>query len=217
MKYLFVDTETTGLCDNPKASFKIIDAWPRLVSIAWIVCDDDKKVHSIEKFIAKTNGWTIPAEATAVHGITNEQANTEGIDIADILKEFIIAMSNCDYVIGHNIRFDRRVIAAELHRCFPTKMYDEIFYGMRYRDTMHVSREFCAIPYAAKPGKPASKGWKFPTLSEMHEKLYNGEVYENAHNASADIRATIKCYWRLDALGLVDRFYSTHKDTSDKE
>ena len=50
------------------------------------------------------------------------------------------------------------------------------------------STEFCAIsgPY----------GYKWPKLSELHHKLFN-IGFEEAHNASVDVRATSKCYWEL--------------------
>ena len=49
-KYLFFDTETNGLPKDPRASFKIPDAWPRLVSIAWIITDENKNVLDIKKY-----------------------------------------------------------------------------------------------------------------------------------------------------------------------
>ena len=40
MKYLFIDTETTVLPKDDKLSPMIVDNWPRLVSLAYILCDD---------------------------------------------------------------------------------------------------------------------------------------------------------------------------------
>lgn len=37
MKYLFIDTETTGLPKEYDAPYTDIDNWPRLVQLAWIV------------------------------------------------------------------------------------------------------------------------------------------------------------------------------------
>ena len=39
MKYLFIDTETTGLPKEYDAPYTDIDNWPRLVQLAWIVYD----------------------------------------------------------------------------------------------------------------------------------------------------------------------------------
>ena len=118
-------------------------------------------------------------------------------------------MNKAKFVVGHNIRFDRKVVAAEFYRNMHGTHLDEKLYEIRYRDTMHVSRRLVAIPNKNRGG------FKFPTLGEMYEKLYQKE-FENAHDASADIRATIMCFWRLFDLGLVDEFYATHKDKSER-
>jgi len=215
MHYLFYDTETSGLPIDPKITHTVVDNWPRMVSIAWVLCDDDRKIHEMNTFIVKPDGWEIPKAATDVHGISTEKANKDGLPIQDILKAFMIVLNKPDYVVGHNIRFDRKVVAAELYRYFYGYHYDEILYGKKYRDTMHISREFCKILYPEKNGKRRG-GFKFPNLSEMYQKLYENDIVD-IHSAMGDIKATIKCYWRLHDLGLVDRFYLTHRDESKKE
>ena len=42
MKFLFFDTETTGLPKKWNAPVEEIDNWPRLVQIAWQVYDQNK-------------------------------------------------------------------------------------------------------------------------------------------------------------------------------
>lgn len=205
--YLFFDTETTGLPKNSELHYNVTDNWPRLVSIAWILCDDNRKIVEIEKHIVRPNGWIIPSDASKVHGITTERALAEGISIQDVLFKFLKALGQANYVAGHNIRFDRNVVAAELFR-YADKRFDVYLYEKPYRDTMHIAREFVAIPNKGK------SGYKFPTLGEMYAKLCGKEM-EDAHDAAADIKATIVCFWKLFDLGLVDKFYKTHKDRSD--
>jgi DNA polymerase-3 subunit epsilon len=38
--YLFFDTETTGLPKNWKAPVTDLENWPRMIQIAWILCDE---------------------------------------------------------------------------------------------------------------------------------------------------------------------------------
>lgn len=215
MKYLFLDTETNGLPKNVSVSHVNVDNWPRLVSIAWAIVDDDKKIYEFEKRVVKPIGFKIIKESTDVHGITTEYAEENGIHIVSVLTDFMTALSQCDAVAGHNVRFDRKVVAAELYRNFEDKRYDEILYGTRYRDTMHVSRELLKIPYTADKKGRVRKGWKFPSLSEMYKEMY-GSILEDAHDASVDVQATIKCFFGLKELGMVDRFYETHRDVSKK-
>jgi len=96
--YLFFDTETAGLPVNPAVSHTDIDNWPRLVSIAWILCDDNRKIHEIEKYIVRPNGWVIPKAAADVHGISTEKATAEGIDVKIILTKFMVALEKADFV-----------------------------------------------------------------------------------------------------------------------
>ena len=51
MKLLFFDTETTGLPKSDTASYNDIDNWPRLVQLAWIICDENKKIISSGDFL----------------------------------------------------------------------------------------------------------------------------------------------------------------------
>jgi DNA polymerase III epsilon subunit-like protein len=80
--------------------------------------------------------------------------------------------------------FDEKILGAEYLR---TGIVNSLSLKNRIC-TMINSTEFCAIsgPY----------GYKWPKLSELHHKLFN-KGFEEAHNASVDVRATSKCYWEL--------------------
>lgn len=56
MKYLFIDTEATGLPLNDSFSIDAINNWPRLVSVAYILCDNRKIVRDNYSII-KPNGF----------------------------------------------------------------------------------------------------------------------------------------------------------------
>lgn len=70
MRYCFFDTETAGLPKNFSAPTTDVDNWPRLVQLSWILTDERKEV-----FIIRPDGFTIPEEASNVHGITTERAS----------------------------------------------------------------------------------------------------------------------------------------------
>lgn len=59
---------------------------------------------------------------------------------------------------------------------------------------MQNSTNYCRIP--------GNYGYKWPTLSELHKKLF-GRDFLNAHDAFADIDATEKCFWEMRNLGLI--------------
>lgn len=72
--YLFFDTETTGLPKNWKASVTDVNNWPRLVQLAYLFYDKNGAKISGGDYIIKPVGFTIPADASRIHGITTERA-----------------------------------------------------------------------------------------------------------------------------------------------
>ena len=55
---------------------------------------------------------------------------------------------------------------------------------------MKLSVDYCQIP-GGRGG-----GFKYPSLTDLHQKLF-GEVFAEAHNASADVEATTRCFLEL--------------------
>lgn len=72
--YLFFDTETTGLPRNWKAPVTDLNNWPRMIQIAWILCDTAGNRINTHSYIIKPEGFTVPVESSRVHGITTERA-----------------------------------------------------------------------------------------------------------------------------------------------
>jgi DNA polymerase-3 subunit epsilon len=188
--YLFFDTETTGLPRSWSAPVTDIDNWPRLVQLAWIAYDENGAEHSRGDSIIRPNGFSIPADASRVHGITTERAMSEGIPVRQALETFRDKIGESAYIIAHNIDFDEKIIGAEFIRA---EMSHE-FKNKKKICTMKSTVNFCAIPSA--------RGFKWPQLAELHQKLF-GAKFEDAHNAAADIEATAKCFWELKKRGVL--------------
>jgi len=188
--YLFFDTETTGLPKNWKAPVTDIDNWPRMIQIGWIMCDNNGNRLETKGHIIKPEGFTIPSAASDVHGITTEKAMDEGINLMTVLDEFNSLIKQSEFIVAHNINFDRKILGAELIR----NQVISDFELKRMLCTMQSSTNHCKIP--------GNYGYKWPTLSELHIKLF-GEDFEGAHDATADINATEKCFWKMKSLGWI--------------
>lgn len=188
--YLFFDSETTGLPRNWKAPVSDLNNWPRLVQLAWLHYDKDGNKLSGNNYIIKPNGFTIPLDASRIHGISTEKAMREGIALQDALTDFQILISKSNYLVAHNISFDEKIVGAEFLR---NKMTNSVA-AMNKICTMEKSTNYCKIdgPY----------GFKWPKLSELHQKLF-GKGFEESHNAAVDINATAKCFWQMRKLGLL--------------
>ena len=165
--YLFFDTETTGLPKRWNAPVTDLENWPRLVQLAWIMYDDRGNMLESRDVIVKPEGFTIPPEASRVHGITTLVAREKG-----------------EPLVGHNISFDECIVGAEFERL---RMMTTLFLKPKYC-TMKLSTDYCKLP-----GK---KGFKSPRLAELHQVLF-GSGFDNAHNALADVEATARCFWEL--------------------
>jgi DNA polymerase III epsilon subunit-like protein len=188
--YLFFDTETTGLPRNWKSQVEDLDNWPRMVQLAWVLCDRSGKKISSSNYIIKPEGFVIPKEASKVHGITTTQAKKEGVWLEDVLIEFEDLVNQADYLVAHNISFDEKIVGAEFLR----KDRINIIEQKNKICTMQQSTDFCAIE--------GSRGYKWPKLSELYFQLF-GLPFEDAHNAEADINATVECFWELKRLGVI--------------
>ena len=192
MKYLFFDTETTGLPKDYNAPYTDIDNWPRLVQLAWMVYDYTTIVAQ-KSFIIKPMGFTIPDASTKVHGITTKQALEKGQKVETILKEFLTDAQDADAIIGHNIKFDIKVVQSELYRLNMDNRLGQI----EVLDTMVLSTGYCKI-------LNKQYGYRYPKLIELYNKLFS-ESFDNMHDAMADIKATAKCFWALIDRRIIDK------------
>lgn len=188
--YLFFDTETTGLPKNWKAPVTDLANWPRMIQLAYLLAGAEGNKLAGGDFIIKPEGFSIPEEAARIHGITTERALKEGRDLLPVLKEFQEALGQARYVVAHNISFDEKIMGAEFLR---NGLPDTLPAKTRIC-TMHSSTQYCAIPGPYGP--------KWPKLEELHRKLFQ-TGFEAAHNAAADVSATIKCFWELKRLGVI--------------
>lgn len=190
-RYLFFDTETNGLPKDYKAPVSNVENWPRVVQMAWIVCDATGKELSSFETLIKPDGWTITPEVTKIHSITPEMAEYEGKPIRSILDEFWVDIKDATCLIAHNYSFDRKVLGAEFIRGGDVDHMS----NKNSICTMMSSTKFCAIP--------GPYGAKWPKLHELHMKLF-GKGFEGAHGALADVRATARCFYELVRLGVIN-------------
>lgn len=141
----------------------------------------------------------IPAEATAVHGITNEKVVTEPTfkELAPKVNEVI---EGCDLAGFNSNRFDIPLLAEELMRA-------GIDFDMSERKAIDVQ-----VIFHKKEQRNLSAGYKF----------YCGKILEDAHSAAADTKATFEIleaqidrYDDLDNTVEALSEFSTHSKRAD--
>jgi DNA polymerase III epsilon subunit-like protein len=185
--YLFFDTETTGLPKSWKAPVSDLGNWPHIVQIAWALFDENGTPIAFCDHIIKPEGFVIPSNVTAIHGISTERALKEGRPAAEVLREFSSAVHGAARLIAHNLDFDEKMVRVELLRHGMPDLLQSVPAHQKIC-TMKSSTGFCKIP--------GPYGNKWPKLSELHIKLFDMD-FEDQHNAAADVLCCAKCFFEL--------------------
>ena len=173
MKLFFFDTETTGV--NPY--------FDRIIQFGGIFGEYDPENETftqrfeINQYI--NIPWNIPHEASKIHGIYKQDLENYAMMDSYIIG-FLWCIQEADFVIGHNVDFDKNMLKAEAKRYNIDFPFDQV----KWLDTMKRSTWLI----------PGSK--KRPKLQELYTFLY-GKPFDWAHDAMADIRATKDCFLQL--------------------
>lgn len=152
---LFIfDTETTGT--DPNAD--------RIVEIGLQEWNNEGRVDEWRTLV--NPGIPIPEEATAIHHITD--ADVKDVPTFDMLSAGLLArLADCDFG-GQNVRFDLKIVAAEMKRARRDWDYSNAYIIDSHR------LEAVVIPR---------------DLGSLHEK-YVGYKHDGAHGALSDVRAS---------------------------
>jgi len=195
--YLIFDTETTGLPRDWNAPISDSDNWPRAIQIAWQLHDAMGQVIDHQDYLIQPEGFDIPYDAERIHGISTALAAQDGILLDEVLEKFNDALSKAKFVVGQNVGFDVNIMGAEFYRLSIANKLQEL----PVLDTCtETTAQLCQIP-GGRGGK-----FKLPTLTELHKHLF-GEGFGEAHNATADVEATTRCFFEL----LRQRIYTSEQ------
>lgn len=197
---LFLDTETTGLTNaSPEwlAQPGIVQIGAVKIAETWSECEQYDDLLLAERHIAWTDkggevaslnilvnpeGVKWSDEAIKTHGITPDKVADAAtfFEVGPLLGRFALG---CRVWAGYNTRFDRDVLWHQLNR-----------YGLE-RSFPWPPEELDVMKLAAREMEMQGKrGMKRPKLSEVYQ-FFMGKPLEGAHDALADIRATVDV-WR---------------------
>lgn len=199
VRYLFFDTETTGLPIDWKAPMKQLSNWPRVIQLAWILVDGR---HNMElnsgKHLIYPDGWAVPDGKFWVdNGFNTMQSLAKGIPINDALDMFITDLQEADYLIAHNMSFDHNVLGSEMIRA-----------SKKGKQVVKICTKELSTPVLKLPPNYRGGDYKWPSLAELHHYLFN-ENFEDAHDAMGDVQALRRCFFELNKRGEVVKYLST--------
>ena len=123
---LVFDTETSDLPSNWHHPASDVDNWPRIVQIAWIVCDPKFRPKRKHVTLIRPDGWEVAPRAERVHGIPTQMARAFGAPVAEVLPAFDAELRSCGLVVAHNLEFDQTIMTAEFIRAGLPQHFDAI-------------------------------------------------------------------------------------------
>lgn len=172
--FVVFDLETTG---------KYI-GYCEIVEIAAIKVIDDEVVDTFDTLVKPCE--SIPASATAVHGITNSMV-ADSPSIKECLPLFLDFIGD-SILVGHNIdTYDLNIIYDYALKLFNHELNND------FVDTYKLARKcICGIP-----------NHRLTTIAE-----YYGVDNSNAHRALADCAMTLQCYLKMRPLRKFDSIKS---------
>jgi hypothetical protein len=204
MKILVFDTETTGKIDK-YADLSETEKQPYIVQFSYVMYDTDKNNLLMNDNIIKIpKDIVIPDECINIHGITQEKCQKEGIILYKVLSNFFVNVKQADYMIGHNLEFDVKMLIIEFYRLKEESGNDEAYdriIDYFERGKQFSSKCFCTMKNTAdickleNPNKK-SKEYKYPRLSELHKHLFSYEP-KNLHNSLFDVIITLRCFYKM--------------------
>lgn len=203
MRVLVFDTETTGLPEG-YPSFYDTAKWPHVVQLSYSLydCTLEKIIIENDHIISVGDDVVITPKSIKMHKITKEISQNKGIPIERALESFNVCLECADVIMAHNYSFDKRMLIVEHIRSanraqnirnYALKNQKQLFPSYKKEFcTMKASKDLCNIK--AISSKDGEEYIKFPTLSELHQKLFGVLPDQTAiHNSLIDVRLCLKC------------------------
>lgn len=158
------DIETTGL--NPKEDFMI------QLAVSKFSKDTFEIVDSKKWYIKPAHNYTISPQAQEVHGLTKEFIDANGVYFKEISSAFFSMIEDADLLTYNGNTFDIKFLNEECKRWGLPLPID----GKNFYDAFSMECRF----------NPRN-------LSAVYKK-YTGVDLEDAHDALADVNATIEVF-----------------------
>lgn len=192
---LFYDTETTGLPDFKQPSEAphqphVTQFGARLVDL------DTREIHGTLDVIVRPQGWTIPDDIAAIHGITTEKALAVGVPEPLALR-MLLDMWECSEVrIGHNESFDARIVRIAQHRYGLAESELVAWKGGTAQCTQIASTPILKLTPTEKMLKAGFNKNKSANLGEAFE-FFTGRPLQGAHSALIDVDACMAVWFAI--------------------
>lgn len=148
--------------------------------------EQNNKIKTFDKYVKNR---TISKRSISINNISKEIFELLGGQFDVIMNEFIDDLSSCEYIVGHNIESDYRIINKNFYPQFSDL---NLFENKKIYCIMKESKILCDL-------KNIKGHIKNPKLEELYYKLFE-ENPNNCHDALSDIKYTAECFFYLRLL-----------------
>ena len=212
------DTETTDKIQYVEdESGKKTAIMPRVIQLGYIYYDssDASKIKIFDKLIDINDSIEISDGATKIHNITKESIQAakprEKLTMKEALQQFLDDIEKCDYVVAHNVEFDKNVLLHELEQLENEELktrglalFNTFTEKNQWTCTMKDNIQVCKLQsdkqrnldiYLKSKGKPPKNYYKFPKLSETYNHYFGYSPDEKAlHKAIMDVVLCLRIF-----------------------
>lgn len=173
---------------------------PHIVQLAAFLVDlHTREMLASMDVIIRPDGWTIPEDTTAIHGINTKKAQNLGIPESLAIDMLLALENNATVRIGHNEPFDARMVRIGIKRFIDPRdpgllalpVSDE-WKAQASECTAQLSRPIVQLPATAK----MKGGFKTPTLMEAYQHFF-GQDFPGQHTARGDAMACMRVYFAI--------------------
>jgi DNA polymerase III epsilon subunit-like protein len=185
LSYILYDTENPA---NVKIFNKYIDLLPNVE-----ISPESSKITNIYKNENEVLNAGIDIHNKELFILSNMKKKNMLILIENALNEFMIDFNKSDYVVAHNVEFDKKMILSELFRLNKISDIKNILTTKKFVCTLLLTKDICKIEMISKNNV---KYIKFPKLCESYECMF-GYKPTSLHNAIYDVVICLRIYCKL--------------------
>lgn len=193
MTSLFNETHAYGVFDTETSGLPRDGQQPRLAAFSLIRTTPTFSVQSEQLIYIKRNGWRMDPGATEVNGITDAFLDENGVPVSEALDMFEAAIRSDRVLVGFNIRFDIRVMRAEMERAGRDPLIERTL-------TLCMQKRLIGVCRLSYPEGSNRKGVKPPKLSEALAHFKIPQV--GAHTAAGDSFGALELLKAASKIGL---------------
>jgi len=224
IRVLLFDTETNGLPKNRYAPATEFREFPAILQLSWGIYDirettgNPPTLHcrgtrDIHVLLHPSVPWD--ADSAKIHGLTEVACRDPSrTPDTDALVEFANAIRSVNWVVAHNLGFDKSILRAAGFAAASRLSAEDDMDGrlgsllrslwprgpplIREICTMSDTRDMLRIPAPEKQAKFTSLNpFKSPRLGELYAWLFQEPFDGPAHSASSDVDCLELCFSEL--------------------